>query len=103
MDVFKAVADPTRRRILDLLARKPRTVAELVHEFSISQPAVSQHLAVLRKARLVAADVEGQRRRYRVTPAPLQELAQWVGHYESFWDAALDRLGEHLRGVPDGQ
>ena len=80
--VFQAVADPTRRAILDLLARGERSAGELVDPFPISQPAVSQHLRVLREADLVAERREGRRRVYRLNPAGLREVYDWAAHYE---------------------
>jgi DNA-binding transcriptional ArsR family regulator len=82
-----ALADPTRRHIFDRLRRGPHTVGELARLHSISQPAVSQHLRVLRQARLVGHRKEGTRRFYRALPDGLIELRQYV---ESMWDEVLD-------------
>ena len=95
-DVFLAVADPTRRRLLDLLAERERPVMELVEHFDISQPSVSEHLRVLREAGLVAARREGRRRVYHLDALPLKELSDWVKMYERFWKDKLDRLGRYL-------
>lgn len=78
MEVFQAVADPVRRRILALLHERPRPVHELVAVFDISRPAVSRHLRVLRESGLVVDEVSGRERRYRLEPAPLQELDVWL-------------------------
>jgi DNA-binding transcriptional ArsR family regulator len=81
-----ALADPTRRRLFDRLRRRPHTVGELARAQAISQPAVSQHLRVLREARLVAARPEGARRYYHAIPEGLGELRSWL---EAMWDEVL--------------
>jgi DNA-binding transcriptional ArsR family regulator len=98
IDVFHAVADPTRRAILDRLQGGGVAVAELAAGFAMSRPAVSKHLRVLRDARLVREDKEGRRRIYRLTPAPLRDLSLWVEAYRSFWAANLMSLKRHLEG-----
>ena len=100
MTVFEALADPTRVRILDLLAARERSVAELVAQFEVTQPAVSQHLRVLREAGLVTARADAQRRIYRVSPAPLRELDRWLEPYRKFWAEELDALERHLDRNP---
>lgn len=95
-DVFLAIADPTRRRILDLLADGERPVAEIADRFDVSLPAISQQLSVLRAARLVRARPLGRQRLYRIAPAPLREVARWLAFYERFWTQKLRALGEHL-------
>lgn len=96
MDVYRALADPTRRQMLELLARRDLTVTALAEPFSMSQPAISQHLRVLRQAGLVVERREGRHRRYRLTPAPLQDVSAWVGHFEPFWRDRLTALGKLL-------
>jgi DNA-binding transcriptional ArsR family regulator len=81
-----ALADPTRRRLLDRLRRRPHTVGELARLAAVSQPAVSQHLKVLRRARLVSVRPEGVRHYYRATPEGLAELRRWL---DSMWDDVL--------------
>ncbi|GLY63882.1 ArsR/SmtB family transcription factor [Amycolatopsis taiwanensis] len=76
-DVFRAVADPTRRGIIDLLAESPRTAGELAASFNSCQSTVSEHLRILREARLVSYTEDRGRRTYRLTPAPLRQLATW--------------------------
>ena len=93
MTVFEAVADPTRRRLLELLGDRERTAGELASAFSISRPAVSRHLRVLREAGLVRWRGEAQHRVYSLEPAPLAELDTWL---RQFWTDALDRLERHL-------
>ena len=94
--VFQAVSDPTRRAILDLLAGGEKTAGDLVAPFPISQPAVSQHLRVLREADLVRERRDGRRRIYRLNPAGLREVYDWAAHYERFWSGKLDALGAWL-------
>ncbi len=96
MDVFATLAEPTRRRIVELLADGERSVGELCCEFSISQPAVSRHLRVLRQARLVSSRTDAQRRLYSLRPGPLEEIDNWRERYRSFWDERLDQLGDLL-------
>lgn len=93
---FEALVEPNRRRILDLLREEERTVNELVESLSLSQPAVSKHLRVLREAGLVTARVDAQRRRYRVRPAPLAEVDAWLEPYRRFWDEKLEALERYL-------
>lgn len=91
-DVFAILADPTRRRILELLADGERSVNQLVAAFSVSQPAISRHLRVLREAGLVRVRGLGQRRIYTLEPEPLAELDAWLERYRSFWNERLDDL-----------
>jgi DNA-binding transcriptional ArsR family regulator len=94
---FAAIADPTRRAILELLRDGERNVSELQHPLrGVSQSALSQHLAVLRRARLVTPRRNGRWRYYRLEPGPLAEVADWVRHFEKFWDSRLNRLGAYL-------
>ncbi|MES1256960.1 MAG: metalloregulator ArsR/SmtB family transcription factor [Acidobacteriota bacterium] len=96
-DVFRAVADPTRRELLDLLAGGDLNVMKMAESFQMSLPAISQHLKVLREAGLVRERSEGRMRLYTLVPGPLEEIADWVGEYETFWQTRLGKLGEHLR------
>ncbi len=98
--VFRALADPTRRAILARLARGEAPVKDLTARFSVSQPAVSQHLAALREAGLVSLRREGRHVYYRARPAGLRPLVDWVAHYEAFWlrhMASLASLLEEMR------
>ena len=95
-DVFRAISDPTRRRLLDLLRDEERSVSDLVSELDISQPAVSQHLKILLATGLVSARRDGKRRLFRATPEPLLEIYDWLGHYQRFWTKKLDALGTYL-------
>jgi DNA-binding transcriptional ArsR family regulator len=93
---FDVLAEPTRRRILDLLMEDERPVGDLVAALDISQPGVSKHLRVLRDAGLVEARTEAQRRVYRVRPEPLAEVDAWLAPYRRLWAARLDALERHL-------
>jgi len=90
------LADPIRRDILELLAEHERSAGDLVAKFPVSQPAISRHLRVLREAGLVRVRGEGQRRIYRLDPAPLAALDDWLGHYRHFWSARLDALEDRI-------
>ena len=93
---FEVLADPTRRRILDLLLERPRSVGELVDLLDLSQPGVSKHLRVLRESRLVDVRAEAQRRFYEIRPEPLSELDAWLEPYRRLWAGRLDALERHL-------
>jgi len=93
---FSALADPTRRAILARLAESEATVGELAEPFDISLPAISRHLKVLERARLIVREKDAQWRRCRLDPAALKEAADWVSRYRRFWEGRLDALGEFL-------
>lgn len=93
---FEVLAEPNRRRILDLLRGNERAVGDLVDALAVSQPAVSKHLAVLRRAGLVEVRTEGQRRIYTVRPEPLQDIDAWLAPYRRMWAASLDALERRL-------
>jgi len=86
--VFRALGDPTRRAILDLLAASDHSVHELTRSFAISQPAISQHLRELREARLVSATKVHREQRYRLTPEPIKRVLQWTDRYRRFFDVS---------------
>jgi DNA-binding transcriptional ArsR family regulator len=92
-----ALADPTRRAILARLATGEATVNQLAEPFEISLPAVSRHLKVLQKAGLIVQGREAQWRPCRITPAPLEEVADFVEEYRELWERRLDRLEDYLR------
>jgi DNA-binding transcriptional ArsR family regulator len=96
-DRFAALADGTRRHLLEQLATADRAVSELVAGLDISQAAVSQHLRILREAGLVTARKEGRHRYYQLRPAALTELRDWLDELERFWQARLAALGDYLR------
>ena len=95
-DVFRAVSDPTRRQMLELLGVGERTADELAQPFDMSQPAVSQHLRVLRDAGLVNVRKEGRHRVYSLDPQPLREVFDWAHYFEGFWRKKLSALGREL-------
>jgi DNA-binding transcriptional ArsR family regulator len=97
-DVFRAIADPTRRAILDRLREGPANAGALAADFRSSRPAVSRHLRVLREARLVVDQRVGRERVYEVDTMPLEDVAGWIEGYRSFWRSSLDRLKQHLEG-----
>jgi DNA-binding transcriptional ArsR family regulator len=97
-DVFRAIADPTRRAILDRLREGPANAGALAADFRSSRPAVSRHLRVLREARLVVDKRVGRERVYEVDTMPLEDVAGWIEGYRSFWRSSLDRLKQHLEG-----
>jgi len=90
------LAEPTRRRILDQLLDRPRTVGDLVAELNVSQPSVSKHLRVLRDAGVVEARRDAQRRIYELRPQALAEVLAWVEPYRRLWSGRLDALERHL-------
>jgi DNA-binding transcriptional ArsR family regulator len=96
MTAVEALAQPTRRQILDLLREGERPVGELVERLDMSQPAVSKHLRVLREVGLVGVRADAQRRLYRVRPEPLAELDAWLAPYRRLWSRSLDALERHL-------
>lgn len=93
---FEVVAEPARRRILDLLIDGPRPVGELVAETGLSQPNTSRHLRILREAGLVESTPAGQRRLYKLRPQGLAELISWLAPYTGLWRGSLDALERHL-------
>jgi len=97
LSTFEVLAEPNRRRILDLLLVSERHVGELVQALEISQPAVSKHLRVLRESALVEVSADAQRRIYRVRSEPLRALDDWLAPYRRLWDSRLDALESHLQ------
>jgi DNA-binding transcriptional ArsR family regulator len=97
VSVFEAVADPTRRRIVELVAAGERPAGEIAAAFAVTRPAISRHLRVLREAGVVTVRDEGQRRLYRLDPAALDVLGAWIDRTRTFWTGRLDALDEHLR------
>ncbi|HEY0576611.1 MAG TPA: metalloregulator ArsR/SmtB family transcription factor [Pseudonocardia sp.] len=101
MSTFEVLAEPTRRRILDLLRGGPRLVGELTEELGLTQPGTSKHLKVLREAGLVLVRPEAQRRWYELRPEPLAEIDTWLAPYRRLWTSHLDALERHLDAMPD--
>ena len=97
MNALAALADPTRLRIVELLADGERSAGELASHFDAARPGVSRHLRVLREHGLVRARIEGRRRLYSLDPRPLEELDAWLEHYRSFWTNRLDALDTEVK------
>jgi DNA-binding transcriptional ArsR family regulator len=98
-EVFRALADPTRRAVFERLAGREMTVSALKEGFDVSQPAISQHLAALRAARLVRERREGRFAYYSIDPEGLGELAAWVDRYRAFWPPRIERLKNLVEGL----
>jgi DNA-binding transcriptional ArsR family regulator len=103
MLVFEVLAEPNRRRILDLLGTSERPVGELVSQLELTQPAVSKHLRILREAGLVESRSDAQRRLYRVRAEPLRAIDQWLEPYRQMWASHLGELERHLDSMPDDE
>lgn len=99
-DVYAAIADPTRRGLIDRLGRGEQTVLGLAQPFAMTLSAVSQHLSLLRAVGLVRVRRAGRERYYSLNARPLREVADWVGRYEPFWRQKLDALRDHLDRNP---
>jgi DNA-binding transcriptional ArsR family regulator len=97
MQAIEGLADPTRRRIVELLADGERSAGEIAAEFETSRPGISRHLRVLREHGLVRAREQGQRRLYSLDPEPLAELDAWLARYRSFWANRLDALDTEIK------
>ena len=102
MDTFTALADPTRRQIIETLAMGETSFGELADKFEMSRPAVSQHLKVLRDSGLVASRADAQRRIYRLTDNSLDEIEAWLGKVREFWSQRLDTLEQLLIEEDEG-
>jgi DNA-binding transcriptional ArsR family regulator len=89
---FSALADPTRRAVLDLLRAGTRPAGEIARAFPVSRPAISKHLKILRRAHLVEERREGRHRMYQLNPEPLKAVDSWLQHYRGFWSASLENL-----------
>lgn len=98
---FDVLAEPSRRKILDLLLERPHLVGELTDRLGLSQPGTSKHLRVLRDAGLVRVRQDAQRRWYELAPEPLAELDTWLAHYRHLWAGGLDALERHLDAMED--
>jgi DNA-binding transcriptional ArsR family regulator len=98
--VWDAIGDVQRRRVLDLVRERPRSVTDLVGELGLSQPGVSKHLRMLRDVGLVDVRADGQRRIYSLSATPPAELDEWLRPFRAFWNASLDALESHLDENP---
>lgn len=103
MESLAALADPTRRRIVESLAAGPLSSGEIASRFSITKPAISQHLKTLRHARLVRVRAQAQRRIYELDPDGVGELSAWVERLKAFWNPRLDALEANLRQEIDDE
>jgi DNA-binding transcriptional ArsR family regulator len=97
MTIFEAVADPTRRQIVELVARRELPAGDIAAAFEVSRPAISRHLRVLRQAGVLSAREDAQRRLYRLRPEALDELDAWIDRTRAFWADRLDSLDVHLQ------
>lgn len=96
MDSFAALADPTRRRIVECLAQGPMASGEIARQFAITAPAISQHLKALHSAKIVRVRAQAQRRIYEIDPQGIEELERWIGELKRFWGDRFDRLEQAL-------
>jgi DNA-binding transcriptional ArsR family regulator len=96
VEVFEALADPTRRRIVELVSRRERSAGELATHFEMSRPAVSKHLRVLRQAGVVQVREAAQKRIYRLEPKALGKAETWLARQRRFWEGRLDALEQHI-------
>lgn len=103
MDSFTALADPTRRQIIEMLGCGQCAAGEIASAFTLSAPAISQHLKVLRETGLVRVQIDGQRRIYSLDPAGLAEMDDWIARVRRFWNERLDDLERELRSPQDGK
>lgn len=96
-DPWQALADPTRRQIIEVLSKAPQTVNSIAENFDISRPAISKQLKILEESALVNIEKQGRERLCTLTLAPLQEVQTWVAQYETFWLKKLDKLDDYLK------
>jgi DNA-binding transcriptional ArsR family regulator len=99
--VFTALANPVRRRLLELLAHGPRTAGDLAAQFELSRPAVAEHLQVLRRAALVRDEPVGRQRHYHLTTEPLMHVSEWLHPFERFWRERLRTLADVIEEEED--
>lgn len=102
-DVFQAIADPNRRRIIDLLARQTLTLNEVADHFAISRPAISRHIKILTECGLIIIEQQGRERYCSADFRKLNEVSEWVNRYQRFWSSKLDALGEFLEDEQKGK
>ena len=96
MDIYSIIAEPNRRILLDTLLQGEQPVGTLVETLGMSQPVVSKHLRIMREAGVVEVEPRGQQRLYKINPAPLRNLAEWLSPYQRFWQERFDALENHL-------
>ena len=102
-DVFNAIGDAHRREILDALMAGEKAVGAIVNDLSLSQPQVSKHLQVLSEVGLVSCRAEGRRRLYRLEPARLRPMQEWLAKYQRAWNDRLDRVDDYLQELQQGE
>ncbi len=102
-DIFQAIADPTRRKVLELLLKKERSISQITDHFSMSRTAVVKHLHVLSEAKLIHGQKRGREKIYRLQPEPFVELKQWLSYYEQFWSNKLSILQHIVENDHNGQ
>ncbi len=95
-DVFQAIADPSRRKILELLAEKERPISEISENFPMTRTAVVKHLTILSEAELIKGEKIGREKRYSLQSEPLRQVKDWVAYYEQFWDNKLSMLKHYV-------
>lgn len=92
--VFRALADPTRRAILSMLADGERPIADIAAEFDMTRPAIAKHLAILKEGDLISVEAQGRERINRLNPVALKTAADWLSYFDQFWDVRLGKLKE---------
>lgn len=97
---FRALADPTRRSILQLLAKRDMTIAEVADNFEMTRAAVKKHLTILKEGDLIAVEVAGRARRNQLNPDGLKRLVDWFGFFDAFWDSKLETLKTEIERNP---
>ncbi|WP_326563914.1 metalloregulator ArsR/SmtB family transcription factor [Micromonospora peucetia] len=102
-DVFQALSDPTRRRVVELLGRGPATTSELARPFDMALPSFTQHLGVLERSGLVTSEKKGRVRTYRLTPEPLAHVDDWLAGQRAVWTRRLDQLDSFLHDLKEQQ
>ncbi|GLK51422.1 ArsR/SmtB family transcription factor [Maricaulis virginensis] len=95
-DIFRAIADPTRREILALLSEGAMTVGDVADRFDMTRPAVAKHLKVLSDGGLISVEARGRERFNRLNAAPLRQVADWVSRFDAFWDDKLNKLKQEV-------
>ena len=91
-NVFRALADPTRRAIISMLANGPRPIGDIAAEFDMTRPAIAKHLGILREGGIISVEAQGRERINRLNPRGLKTAADWLNHYDRFWNARLAKL-----------
>ena len=99
--VFRAIADPTRRSIISLLAEREMSVSDITSAFSVSRPAIAKHLSILREAELIRSERRGRQTINQLQPAKLKPVADWLKFYDQFWDDKLQKLKSAVEGEND--